>query len=95
MEAIDITAGCYLFDECGGCEAVGFAGHDENGFDVGDGAVSEGELEFKVEVGDVTEATKDGGCADLFGKVDGEAGVGLKLDDRGIELLVDEGLDDV
>jgi hypothetical protein len=80
-ELVGVSAeGDDLFDEAGGGEAEFFAGHDEDGFDIGDFAVGESDAELVVEVGEVAQATEDGGGVILFGEVDGESGVGLDGD---------------
>ncbi len=80
-ELVGVAAeGDDLFDEGGGGESEFFAGHDEDGFDTGDLSVGEGDAELVVEVGEVAEASEDGGGFAVADEGDGEAGVGFDGD---------------
>lgn len=70
-----------FFDEARGDVGQFFAGHEEDGFEVGlEFAIHESELEFELEVGDGAEAADEGDGFLFAGEVDEEAVEGHDAD---------------
>ena len=76
---IPVEAGDFP-NQAGGGKGEFFAGHDEDGFDAGDTAVGEGELEFVLDVGEVSQGPDDDLGLFFSDIIDGQSGIALDGD---------------